>query len=242
MARFSSGISRTHKPDGHLRAHPQATLGALAFNASGDELAIGDDYGAVRLWNVPQHRLIAQTVDPAGVSSLAFVGSDVLIVGSNSWSIDRWDGHSKVQHVLTPPATAQSLGVDGSNAWFWRLVAEMFPRGGGPALAGVSVSPDGKTLAALQPDGSGDGVQLWDVATRTPLGLPLPAFGDAGVAFSPDSSVVAAAGGEVRIWQGILWRDRAQLKGRICSLVLGSFSANEWSAIAPGVARPDPCS
>jgi WD40 repeat protein len=233
----------SHKSAGHLPKHSQATFGALAFNESGSELAVGDDYGALRLWSVPEQRVVAKTVVQGGVSSLAFVGSDILIVEGNSWAVDRWDGRSAVQHVLTPPDTAQALGVDGSNAWFWKVVAALFPKGGGPLFNGVSVSPDGRTLAAPAALGKDEfGIQLWDVATRTPLGRPLPAFSESAVAFSPDSSVVAAAGGRVRIWQGILWRNAAELKTRICGLVLGGFTADEWSAIAPGVSRPHPCS
>ena len=64
----------------------------------------------------------------------------------------------------------------------------------------VAFSRDGKTLASGDNDGT---VQLWDVATRQPIGLPLSNTGAVDwVAFSPDGKTLATgnADGTVRLW------------------------------------------
>jgi WD40 repeat protein len=212
----------------------------LLFNRSGSELAVGYPK-AVRLWDVRQHRWSAGTNDPAGVTGLAFAGSTLLIVGAH-WTVDRWNGRSAVHRVFTPPASAAEDGAVGSNDWLWKLVAALAGSGGGAVVDGATLSPDGKTLAIVQ-NLVGAGIELWDVGTRTPLGPQLTGLPNAmSVAFSPDGTTLAAVNDNaLRIWPRILWRNVADLRTRVCGLVLGDFGASEWSAIAPGLPLPHPC-
>ena len=72
--------------------------------------------------------------------------------------------------------------------------------GYGNTVLSVAFSPDGKTLATGDND---DTVQLWNVATRQPIGLPLSSTGAVNwVALSPDGKTLAAgnADGTVRLW------------------------------------------
>jgi WD40 repeat protein len=72
----------------------------------------------------------------------------------------------------------------------------------GPLGLSVAFSGDGKMLVSAAQDGT---LRLWDVATRKPLGEPFSGhLHDSGrVAFSPDGSTVALAGGRegaVGLW------------------------------------------
>ena len=89
-------------------------------------------------------------------------------------------------------------------------------------------SPDGKRLLSLpgprppnikanvRPDpdqpihrpASLPSTGLWDVATGKPVGKPLPTVAVAPVAFSPDSSLIAFAATDVRLWDAITGEPR----------------------------------
>ena len=88
-------------------------------------------------------------------------------------------------------------------------------------------------------------MSLLDAGTLKPLGLPLPDTSTVeDLAFSPDGHTLATsnANGVVRLWQGFLWRDFADLKQQVCSLVVGNVSRDDWRDLAPGLAYRTTCS
>jgi WD40 repeat protein len=96
----------------------------------------------------------------------------------------------------------------------------------------VDISPDGSTV--LGADGSGN-VLLWDVATATTIGDPLPGPGpdDNWLAayFSPDGShiVVVSETGSGWLWDV----DPSDWENRACRIAGRSLTRQEWEEFLP---------
>ncbi|GGU47230.1 hypothetical protein GCM10010289_79680 [Streptomyces violascens] len=176
----------------------EAIAFTVVFSPDGSLLAVGDSRGTVSLWDPVNRQQVGDIgVDGDRVTSAVFSpdGSALATVASGK-AVQLWD-----------PATGRPIGepfVDAGapparpGGWLRRhgWGTPKRPPGG---FNEVAFSPDGSMLAAAGPGR----VQLWDTASRLPIGQPLTSrFPFNAVAFSPDGAVLAAAGGDgqVHLW------------------------------------------
>src|SRR5258708_5715318 len=166
---------------------------SVAFSPDGRTLAIGDDGGYVRLWDVA--RPASHT--PAG---------EPLPVDPNTSSINSL--------AFSPDGTTLAAGASADGVLLWNVATPARPYPLGAALAGcyggsgsAAFSPGG-LLAAGCGDGSGTGgsVRLWNAsgqARPAPLTLPQPVPAQVrSLAISPDGRtlVSATSQGPVMLW------------------------------------------
>jgi WD40 repeat protein len=99
-------------------------------------------------------------------------------------------------------------------------------RGHPRAVRAIAMSPDDRTLASADFDGT---LRLWDLRERRPIGEPLRGHEDAvwSIGFSPDAKTLASAShdGTVRLWDG---SDGTPL-GVLASGDRGLISSVAWS-------------
>ena len=63
-------------------------------------------------------------------------------------------------------------------------------------------------------------IRLWDVATRRPLGAPLPATGPTDLAFSSDNRTLVAGGTALERSSGLRWATTPDaITERVCAVV-----------------------
>ena len=229
-----------------------APVTALSFNAGGTTLATAESDGATELWAfaTQQQTGAALAAQGAGsVSALAFSPSaSVLAAGGGNGTIELWNPigfHQSSAPIATgtpesptasggrPPAVfshGDVLAVSDDrgtvrlwNAMTWRPIGP--PIASHHTVTGLALSPDGKILAL-----AADGLQLWSTATGQRFGGTLPAA-DAGgpVAFSPDSSLVAAIGtdGKARLWKVATQQEAGT------AMTVGSGASQDALAFSP---------
>jgi hypothetical protein len=194
--------------------------GELAINPNGKTLASSYKDGTIKLWSLPDGKLVTTLEGPSSVTALAVsADGNTLASGSLDNTIKLWslpDG--KLLTTLEgSPANIRSLAIgptgvlaslDGNGAIkLWSLpqgeVLNSFEERGPTTstISALAISADGKTLASS----SDAQIKLWslpDAKLLTTLKEPDLTFGSyKALAISPDGKILASAIHEkVKLW------------------------------------------
>jgi WD40 repeat protein len=175
QARYSL-LQSLAQPVRGVLSTPSGVVTALAYSPDTGTLAAGYSGGAIRLWDLPSHRVTSATSWGATPLALAFTGGGKQLEIADSGAVGTWNLASQAG-ITTRPFASPAHGD------------------------AVAFSPDGKTVATGGDDGN---VRLWDAATQQEIGSPMSSDANAvvAVAFSPGGTLVAAGStdGNVQLW------------------------------------------
>lgn len=167
---------------------PNDGLDLVAFSPNGDTLASVDSDGQIMLWDMASGQVRVTLPNPLKslVSGIVFSPDSNTLASVSDSSIRLWDAASGDIRLTLPESV---------------LVTDpMF-------------SPDGKTLAAVAPDGS---VTLWNSQSgSTTQILTGHQNGVNAIAFSPDSKALATGGqdAQIKLWNVATGTEQASLPG-----------------------------
>jgi WD40 repeat protein len=184
----------------------------VAFSPNRKTLAYGDTNGAVNLWDMTK-RASSEPPFPGKskvVSSLAFSPDGQTLASSHDAELTIQlldvEKHTLIGQPLTGGGTVAFsrdgalLASAGTQLWEVRMhnsVPTASAEDSNEILT-VAFAPDGNSLAS----GSRQGIRLWDVKTRRPVGQPLKGQAVDHLVFSPDGRTLAfgTGGDSIGLW------------------------------------------
>ncbi|WP_217370194.1 nSTAND1 domain-containing NTPase [Nonomuraea antri] len=226
-------------------------VGSLAFGPGDTSLVVASIpvVGDTRVWDLRRRAVVADIPDSPS-RSLALRPGGTLLVGSEGKVIDLASGRtmpgagkttalafsrdgtylaagdSSGRTVLWDGAIRRRLGVlsTGTTGRLGPFEA--------PLVTALAFSPDGRVLAVGDATGS---LQLWDTASRRPIGTPLPTPGDIilALAFSPDGETVYSVGQHTPLRAHDLRPGAAEAE--VCRRAGGGLTPEQWASHLPGL-------
>jgi len=192
-------------------------LWSLAISRDGKNLAMGNDDGTVKFWDIVAGKVLwTLNAHKAPVWTLALSPKgDYLATGSDDGHAIIWDIKTQKElHVLANPGGVRAVAFDpegrklltgGRNGtvavWDVQTAEKLVETAGHSGLVvAVAYAPDGKTMASASGDKT---IKIWDGSTGRPaLTLAGHESGVYGIAFAPTGRYLVSGGWDrtVRLW------------------------------------------
>lgn len=186
------GETSSAKPTAVLSANSGAVW-SVAFDKSGDTVAMAVEDGSLRLWDLPSQSVTSTLSAHRGViwSSFFLPDGEQFVTAGDDGLIKLWKiGHEEPTKTIENKGTTMSKG----------------------AVRGLAISKDGQTLYAGGRDGS---LRIWSLDSDTPLAETQQPGVIYVVAVSPDGETLATAGSDkiVRLWNAKSLAQKLPLEG-----------------------------
>jgi WD40 repeat protein len=231
-------VPRGDRPEGkvpaplHVFEGNAGPLWSLAISRDGKNLAMGNDDGTVKYWDIAAEKVLwtlSAHKPPVWTLALSPRG-DFLATGSDDGHAVIWDVKTQKQvHVLASAGGVRAVafdpegeklltgGRDGAvKVWEVRTgakLSEIPGHSGSGSVVAVAFAPDGKTMATASGDKT---IKIWDSVTGTPkLTLAGHERGVYGISFAPSSRHLVSGGWDrtVRLWDLDSGSQLARLEG-----------------------------
>lgn len=222
----------------------------LAFSPDSKSLAIGTGGSGTQLWDVATGRQVATLDANTGfVISIAFSPDGTILATVTSGATQLWNvttgkqiysvnyGPAFVNSItFSPDGKTVAVGtLNGTQLWDVTTASQVANLNANTgSVVAVAFSPDGRTLATATDNGTGtengtgNGTQLWDVATRKQIAtLNSDAGHVSSVAFSPNGKTLAiGTGSGAQLWDVHYLVDYWP---RLCIQIGESLSPGVWA-------------
>jgi WD40 repeat protein len=193
----------TGKERGPLVGH-RDWIGALVCSTDGKQIVSSSWDRTARIWDVASGKELKQFTHPAQISDVALSKGRLVTVGGyrdntvKIWDItsdkliQEWKGKTYYWTTLFSPDGDHLIAANGvDSVVMWNIASKERVRTfDGPGMR-LALSPDGKLLAAT---GNNSDWYVWDFESGKQIykeHKPTSVFGPTGVAFSPDSKMLA---------------------------------------------------
>ncbi|NKY28883.1 WD repeat-containing protein SL1-17 [Nocardia gamkensis] len=239
-------------------AYQSSAFDALAVSPDGSRIVSGGEDGVVQLWDVRSGQPIGRplTGHTGAVTRVAFspdgrrIASASVDGSARLWNADTGElsggplvGHRGVLSGVSFSPDGARLVTSGERRWRWWDVEsgqplDTPPPVGHPLGTAVTVSPDGRLLAAGSDQVAS--VLLFDVATgKVSSSLDMGTAGSVqSAAFSPDGKTIAsAADSRIILWVAASAKQSAILQGHTEAVSKVAFSSDGRVLASVGLDR-----
>jgi WD40 repeat protein/serine/threonine protein kinase len=207
---------------------PKCSVRSAAFSPKGGTLALGCDFGIIRVWTVTgtewKERFVLHGHTDS-VKSVAF-SPDGVQLASSAREIKLWDMATGNEHAtlqknngvvadvkFSPDGKTLASGADDRYVRLWDIrTCQMLRRYAHVSpISRIAFSSEGNVLAAATYDGM---IHLWDLSrSESPTPMRHSAAVSSANFANDDSRLIAVGGGKSRVWDSATGKELDRLEG-----------------------------